>query len=68
MQALRDPENGCPWDIEQTFSSIAPYTVEEVYEVVDAIDRQDFVQLKDELGDLLFQIVLHTDGQRAWFI
>lgn len=60
MEALRDPENGCPWDIQQTFSSIAPYTIEEVYEVVDAIDHQDFIQLKDELGDLLFQIVYYT--------
>jgi len=60
MQKLRDPENGCPWDIKQTFSSIVPYTIEEVYEVADAIDQQDFVQLKDELGDLLLQIVYYT--------
>jgi len=53
MQTLRDPEDGCPWDIEQTFASIVPYTIEEVYEVADAIDQQDFAQLQDELGDLL---------------
>ena len=52
MQKLRDPENGCPWDLRQTFASIVPYTIEEVYEVADAIDNQDFVQLKDELGDV----------------
>ena len=60
METLRDPVNGCPWDIEQSFSTIAPYTIEEVYEVVDAIDRQDFAQLKDELGDLLLQIVYYS--------
>ncbi|QMU61507.1 MAG: nucleoside triphosphate pyrophosphohydrolase [Gammaproteobacteria bacterium] len=60
MQVLRDPENGCPWDIQQTFASIVPYTIEEVYEVADAIDQQDIVQLKDELGDLLLQIVYYT--------
>jgi len=60
MRILRDPENGCPWDIEQTFTSIVPYTIEEVYEVADAIDQQDFVQLQDELGDLLLQIVYYT--------
>jgi ATP diphosphatase len=60
MQRLRDPENGCPWDIQQTFASIVPYTIEEVYEVAEAIDQQDFVQLKDELGDLLLQIVYYT--------
>ena len=60
MQILRDPEDGCPWDVQQTFESILPYTIEEVYEVADAIDRQDFVQLKDELGDLLLQIVYYT--------
>ena len=64
MQTLRDPENGCPWDIQQTFSSIVPYTVEEVYEVADAIDQQDFAQLKDELGDLLLQIVYYTQMAR----
>ena len=60
MQRLRDPEKGCPWDIQQSFASILPYTIEEVYEVADAIDKQDFTQLKDELGDLLFQIVYYT--------
>jgi len=60
MQRLRDPENGCPWDIEQVFSSIAPYTIEEAYEVADAIARDDMTDLKDELGDLLFQVVFHA--------
>jgi ATP diphosphatase len=64
MQKLRDPEEGCPWDIQQTFASIVPYTVEEVYEVADAIDQQDFVQLKDELGDLLLQIVYYAQMAR----
>lgn len=64
MEILRDPENGCPWDIKQTFSSITSYTIEEVYEVVDAIDRDDFEQLKDELGDLLFQIVYYSQIAR----
>lgn len=64
METLRDPENGCPWDIEQTFASIVPYTIEEVYEVADAIDQQDYVQLKDELGDLLLQIVYYTQMAR----
>ncbi|WP_318389729.1 nucleoside triphosphate pyrophosphohydrolase [Enterobacter sp.] len=57
MQRLRDPENGCPWDKEQTFSTIAPYTLEETYEVLDAIAREDFDDLRGELGDLLFQVV-----------
>ena len=60
MARLRDPEDGCPWDVEQHFESIAPYTIEEAYEVADAITRNDFEGLKDELGDLLFQIVFHT--------
>lgn len=60
MQRLRDPENGCPWDLEQDFSSIAPYTIEEAYEVADAIARGDMGDLKDELGDLLFQVVFHA--------
>lgn len=60
MVRLRDPEDGCPWDIEQDFSSIAPYTIEEAYEVADAIRRGDLVELKDELGDLLFQVVFHA--------
>ena len=60
MARLRSPENGCPWDVEQTFDSIAPYTLEEAYEVADAIDRKDYAELKSELGDLLFQVVFHA--------
>jgi ATP diphosphatase len=60
MQRLRDPENGCPWDIKQDFSTIAPYTIEEAYEVADAIARENMDDLKDELGDLLFQVVFHS--------
>ena len=60
MRRLRDPETGCPWDIEQDFSTIAPYTIEEAYEVADAIERQDWDELKGELGDLLFQSVFHA--------
>jgi MazG family protein len=60
MARLRDPEQGCPWDREQDFASIAPYTIEEAYEVADAIARGDMVALKDELGDLLFQVVFHA--------
>ncbi|WP_370231431.1 nucleoside triphosphate pyrophosphohydrolase [Cognatishimia sp.] len=60
MRRLRDPETGCPWDIEQDFSTIAPYTIEEAYEVADAIDRQAWDELKGELGDLLFQSVFHA--------
>lgn len=60
MRRLRDPQTGCPWDIEQTFASIAPYTIEEAYEVADAIDRQAWDELKGELGDLLFQSVFHA--------
>jgi len=60
MGALRDPDNGCPWDLEQTFGTIAPHTIEEAYEVADAIDRQDMDDLKDELGDLLFQVVYYA--------
>ncbi len=60
MAQLRDPQSGCPWDREQTFSSIAPYTIEEAYEVADAIERQDWGDLSDELGDLLFQVVYHA--------
>jgi ATP diphosphatase len=59
MAQLRDPVEGCPWDAEQTFASIAPYTIEEAYEVADAIERQDMADLKGELGDLLFQVVFH---------
>lgn len=60
MRRLRDPETGCPWDIEQDFSTIAPYTIEEAYEVADAIERKDWDDLKGELGDLLFQSVFHA--------
>jgi tetrapyrrole methylase family protein/MazG family protein/ATP diphosphatase len=60
MAALRDPETGCQWDLEQTFETIAPYTVEEAYEVADAIQRKDLNDLRDELGDLLFQVVFHS--------
>ncbi len=60
MADLRNPETGCPWDVEQDFASIAPYTVEEAYEVADAIDRSDMDDLKGELGDLLLQVVFHA--------
>ena len=60
MAKLRDPASGCPWDLEQDFSSIAPYTVEEAYEVADAIARNDLEGLRDELGDLLFQVAFHA--------
>lgn len=60
MQALRDPEHGCPWDIDQNFSTVAPYTIEEAYEVADAIEREAWDELKGELGDLLFQSVFHA--------
>ncbi|MEZ5916287.1 MAG: MazG family protein [Parvularculaceae bacterium] len=60
MAALRTPQTGCPWDLEQDFSTIAPYTVEEAYEVADAIQRKDMDDLKSELGDLLFQVVFHA--------
>ena len=60
MARLRDPRTGCPWDIEQSFATIAPYTIEEAYEVADAIERDDMVDLADELGDLLLQVVYHA--------
>lgn len=60
MARLRDPERGCPWDLQQDFSTIAPYTIEEAYEVADAIDRKDWHDLRDELGDLLLQVVFHS--------
>ena len=60
MQRLRDPENGCPWDVQQDFASIAPHTIEEAYEVADAIQRNELDDLKDELGDLLFQVAFHS--------
>jgi MazG family protein len=69
MARLRDPQRGCPWDREQTFSSIAPYTIEEAYEVADAIERGEPEPLRDELGDLLFQVVFHARmaEERGWF-
>jgi ATP diphosphatase len=60
MAALRTPETGCPWDLEQTFATIAPYTLEEAYEVADAIERGDVANLREELGDLLLQVVFHA--------
>lgn len=60
MARLRDPDSGCPWDIEQDFASIAPYTIEEAYEVADAIERNDMAALRDELGDLLLQVAFHS--------
>ena len=60
MARLRDPQTGCPWDVAQTFATIAPYTIEEAYEVADAIDRDDPGDLRDELGDLLLQVVFHA--------
>src|SRR5882672_5787394 len=60
MAALRTPGSGCPWDLEQNFATIAPYTIEEAYEVADAISRGDLDDLKDELGDLLLQVVFHA--------
>jgi nucleoside triphosphate diphosphatase len=69
MERLRDPKDGCPWDREQNFSTIAPYTIEEAYEVADAIERNDQQDLRDELGDLLFQVVFHARmaQERGWF-
>jgi ATP diphosphatase len=61
MRTLRDPQSGCPWDIKQTFESIAPYTIEEAYEVSDAINRENMHDLCDELGDLLLQVVYHAE-------
>ncbi len=60
MAALRTPQSGCPWDLEQTYETIAPYTIEEAYEVVDAIERGDLADLRDELGDLLLQVAFHA--------
>ena len=66
MERLRTPVSGCPWDLEQNFASIAPYTIEEAYEVADAIERNDMAALRDELGDLLLQVVFHSpDGARS---
>jgi MazG family protein len=69
MARLRDPEHGCPWDRAQTFATIAPYTLEEAYEVADAIEHGDRVHLREELGDLLFQVVFHTRmaEEQGWF-
>ena len=69
MRALRDPDTGCPWDIAQDFSTIAPYTIEEAYEVADAIHREDFDELRGELGDLLFQVVFYTQmaSEKGYF-
>jgi ATP diphosphatase len=64
MAKLRSPEGGCPWDVEQTFETIAPHTIEEAYEVADAIRKRDMEALKDELGDLLFQVVFHAQMAR----
>jgi len=64
MTRLRDPKDGCPWDVEQTFETIAPYTIEEAYEVADAIARNDLDDLRDELGDLLLQVVFHAQMAR----
>jgi tetrapyrrole methylase family protein/MazG family protein/ATP diphosphatase len=60
MARLRDPQHGCPWDVKQNFATIAPYTIEEAYEVADAIERNDLGDLRSELGDLLFQVVFHA--------
>jgi MazG family protein len=60
MRRLRDPDGGCPWDLEQNFATIAPYTIEEAYEVASAIEAKDYAALKDELGDLLLQVVFHA--------
>ena len=62
MAALRTPGSGCPWDLEQNFATIAPYTLEEAYEVADAIVRGDLTDLREELGDLLLQVVFHGDA------
>lgn len=69
MARLRDPQSGCPWDLEQDFASIAPYTIEEAYEVADAIERADAEGLREELGDLLFQVAFHAQlaRERGWF-
>ena len=64
MQQLRNPNGGCPWDLEQNFATITPYTIEEAYEVADAIERQDMAALQDELGDLLLQVVFHAQMAR----
>ena len=60
MMKLRDPEQGCPWDLQQTFDTIVPHTIEETYEVVDAIHKRDWANLQEELGDLLFQVIFYS--------
>ena len=69
MAKLRDPHGGCPWDLKQNFATIAPYTIEEAYEVADAVESGDPAKLRDELGDLLFQVVFHAQmaRERGWF-
>jgi ATP diphosphatase len=69
VSRLRDPQRGCPWDLQQTFASIAPFTIEEAYEVADAIERGERERLREELGDLLFQVVFHARmaEERGWF-
>ncbi len=64
MARLRDPDGGCPWDVEQTFATIAPHTIEEAYEVAEAIEHGDMGALRDELGDLLLQVVFHAQIAR----
>src|SRR5277367_5775203 len=64
MAQLRHPTHGCPWDLEQSFTTIAPYTIEEAYEVADAVERGDLADLRDELGDLLLQVVFHAQMAR----
>ena len=69
MEKLRDPRDGCPWDLQQSFATIVPYTIEEAYEVAEAATREDAVDLADELGDLLFQVVFHAQmaKEKGWF-
>lgn len=69
MAALRDPQRGCPWDLQQSFASIVPHTLEEAYEVADCIEREDWSHLRDELGDLLFQVVFYARlaDEQGWF-
>lgn len=69
MDALREPDSGCPWDLQQTFASIVPHTLEEAYEVADCIEREDWEHLRDELGDLLFQVVFYARlaDEQGWF-
>src|SRR6185369_7744959 len=64
MARLRDPQSGCPWDLEQTYRTIAPHTIEEAYEVADAIEKGDTTALREELGDLLFQVVYYSQFAR----